>query len=447
MTETFTARRLPRQPGISGWNAILPPPGPPRSLDQDVTVDFAVIGAGFAGLSAAWRLHQLNPGARIAVMEAGRVGEGPAGRNSGFMIDLPHDLSSEDYAGHGTESDRLQIRLNRLAIGFAREIARACGMSRALFDPCGKINGAATAAGDRLNRNYAEHLRTLGEACELLDAARMRAITGTDYYLSGLYSPGTVMIQPAAYIRRIAESLATDVAVYERSPVQRIAREGALWRLDSTRGSVSAERVILGVNGHAESFGFYRRRLMHIFTYASMTDVLSPAQAAALGGEQTWGITPADPMGATVRRIRSDNGDRIVFRSRFTYDPSMEVSERRLRAVGRMHERRFAMRFPCLAGLSMAHVWAGHLCLSYNGVPAFGEVAENLYSACCQNGLGTVKGTLSGMAAAELASGQRTEAVDALLSFPPPSRLPPEPLAWLGANTYLRFKEWKAGRE
>jgi glycine/D-amino acid oxidase-like deaminating enzyme len=37
------------------------------------------------------------------LLEAGRVAEGAAGRNSGFMIDLPHELTSEDYAGAGDD--------------------------------------------------------------------------------------------------------------------------------------------------------------------------------------------------------------------------------------------------------------------------------------------------------------------------------------------------------
>ena len=73
--------------------------------------------------------------------------------------------------------------------------------------------------------------------------------------------------------------------------------------------------------------------------------------------------------------------------------------------MGRAHDRAFAARFPMLSGVAMEYRWGGRLCLSLNGSPAFGEVAEGLYAACCQNGLGTVKGTLAGMLAADLAAG------------------------------------------
>ena len=88
---------LPANPGISGWRGILPPRKSHKQLDENQNADYLVIGAGFAGLSAARRLNQLQPDAKIVVLEACEVSEGPAGRNSGFMIDLPHDLSSVSY--------------------------------------------------------------------------------------------------------------------------------------------------------------------------------------------------------------------------------------------------------------------------------------------------------------------------------------------------------------
>ena len=73
------------------------------------------------------------------------MAEGAAGRNSGFMIDLPHDLASEDYAGSG--DDRKVISLNRQAIDFARSAVEEYGIDANYFDPVGKVNGAASAAG------------------------------------------------------------------------------------------------------------------------------------------------------------------------------------------------------------------------------------------------------------------------------------------------------------
>ncbi|MEM6464451.1 MAG: FAD-dependent oxidoreductase [Pseudomonadota bacterium] len=255
------------------------------------------------------------------------------------------------------------------------------------------------------------------------------------------------MIQPAAYIRALADGLSSRISLYEKSPVLALQRSSGTWTLKGHNGAVEAPKVILAVNGHAESFGFFKRRLMHVFTYASMTRAMTETQINTLGGERRWSVTPADPMGVTVRRISGTGGDRIVVRSRFTYNPSMQVSDRSLQSIAMLHRRKFRDRFDTLPDLEFEYCWGGHLCLSWNNVPAFGEIDEGIFSACCQNGLGTAKGTLSGLAAAELASGVESDTVAALLAEAEPRPLPPEPIAWLGANATMRFKEWRAGRE
>tara|TARA_R110002072_G_scaffold11431_37_gene51762 strand:+ start:4080 stop:5426 length:1347 start_codon:yes stop_codon:yes gene_type:complete len=445
----YAACRVPVHSGPAAWSTILPGQAAPDLLSEAVTADFAVVGGGFAGLSAARRLTQLNPGARIVVLEAGRLAEGAAGRNSGFMIDLPHDLSSDDYAGRGAASDREIIALNRAAIAFTREAVADYRIDAAFFDPAGKVNGAVSKAGDRRNRRYAAHLAALGETSEMLDAAAMYALTGSRYYLSGLFTPGTVMIQPAGYIRSLGRGLRENgVRICENAPVTKIRRTGPDWVVTTPKGQVSAGQVILANNGHLESFGFARQRLMHIFLYASMTVDLDAAAVRQLGGAPRWGVTPSDPMGTTLRRIdTAQGGNRIITRTCASFRPGMEASPAALERATRVHHKKFSDRFPALAGVRTEYSWAGHLCLSRNGVSVMGKLDDGLYAACCQNGLGTVRGTLTGMGAAELASGQASAITRHFGKQGAPSKLPPPPFAEIGANAYLRWKEWRAGKE
>lgn len=447
MTERIEVKRLPKQPGAAAWNAILPAQGAPHVLESDNIADIAIIGGGFTGLSAARRLLQLDSNLKIALLEAGRIAEGPAGRNSGFMIDLPHDLASEDYAGHGMDADKRQTEQNRFAISFAGSAVEEYGITSEAYSPVGKTNAAVSRRGESFNHAYGEHLTRMDESFEMLDDKAMREMTGVPYYLSGLFTPGTTMLQPAMYIRGLAGGLSRTIALYENSPVVKMERQQDDWKLMTPKGSIRAGKVVLATNGHAESFGFFPRRLMHVFTYASMTRRLSEDEVRTLGGVPNWGVTPADPMGATVRRVSGTGGDRIVVRFRFTYDPSMEVSNTRLRRISRLHEESFMRRFTMLKNVPMEYRWAGHLCLSRNGVSAFGEVAQNIYAACCQNGLGTARGTLSGIAAAELMLNEPSELAESFLAQDNPKRLPPEPIAWVGANAYLRYREWCAGVE
>ena len=97
-------RHLPDLQGPAAWDAILPSRAAYPTAPDNARYDVVIVGAGFAGLSAARRLTQIDPKLRIAVLDALAIGQGGTGRNSGFMIDLPHDLASEDYGGALTKT-------------------------------------------------------------------------------------------------------------------------------------------------------------------------------------------------------------------------------------------------------------------------------------------------------------------------------------------------------
>ncbi len=435
--------------GESGWSAILSQRIPRSELTADIEADYCIVGAGFAGLAAARRLIQIHRNARVVVLEAATAGSGPAGRNSGFMIDLPHVLSSSSYAGQ-TASDQRDIKLNRHAIAFVRKAVDEFDLAEEAFRAEGKINAAASRSGVLANQQYFEHLDKLGEPCELLDAKAMQAITGSSYYLGGLRTPGTAMIQPALLVRGIADGLANldNCELYEQSAVLSFQKQGDRWKLSTAKGSVLSSKTILAVNGFVENFGFYQRRLMHVNLYASMTRELSADEVLELNGKERWGFTPSDPFGTTVRKINDSGGHRLIIRNRFTYDPSLVTRNAQLQNAAHDHDKSFRGRFPMLADVTMQYRWSGRLCLSRNHAWALGQVADNLYSACCQNGLGTTKGTVAGIIAAEMACERQ---VDSLMpefeNYGLPQKLLAEPFMTVGARAYLKLREWQAGQD
>ena len=166
-----------------------------------------------------------------------------------------------------------------------------------------------------------------------------------------------------------------------------------------------------------------------------------------MGGEARWGFTPADPLGTTVRRISGTGGDRIIIRNCASYDPKMRSSAAKMQSIAKTHIESFNARFPMLEGVEMEHCWDGRLCLSLNSVFALGELEAGLYSACCQNGLGTAKGTAAGIIAAEQAVGAGDTLMPDYQAEKAPKKLPPEPFMWLGANSVMKWKEFRAGKE
>ncbi|MGY0613780.1 NAD(P)/FAD-dependent oxidoreductase [Vibrio sp. FJH11] len=448
MQKRINVNKLPADKGEAAWNSILGKQVTYPTIEKNGCYDWVIVGGGFAGMAAARRLTQLlGSNERIAVLEAGRLAHGPAGRNSGFMIDLPHELNSETYSG-GMEDDLRKIKLNRVAIDFAKELAAEQEFDKQIFDPCGKVTAACTEKGQKHISNYAKHLDALNEKYELLSGSDLKNWTGTDFYSQGLFTPGAVMIQPAAFIRRSAAALQGKVDIYENSPVTEMTL-GDAHVLKTPKGNVTAKNVILAVNGHIQSFGFYPRQLLHVFTYASMTRKLTSEEVSRLGGVPDWGILPADPLGTTIRKISDyqGSGHRIIVRNQATLNQSLIASKSNMKRAELLQDISFKNRFPMLKGIDMEYRWGGRLCLSLNSVPAFGEVENRVFAASCQNGLGTVKGTLSGMMAAELAVSKRSPNLEEFIRHETPKKLPPEPFLSVGANMTMRWKEWLAGKE
>ena len=62
-----------------------------------------VVGGGYTGLWAAYRLTVLEPGARVVLLEADLCGGGPSGRNGGFVTNWWDELGTltERYGTDG----------------------------------------------------------------------------------------------------------------------------------------------------------------------------------------------------------------------------------------------------------------------------------------------------------------------------------------------------------
>ena len=293
----YSASKIPVDAAGSGWYEILPDPGPARELTNDIKADWVIVGASFAGLSAARRICEKQPNDKVVVLEAQRIAWGASGRNSGFFIDLPHNLRSEAYVSDYSD-DLKQIKKNRFAIEYANSMIEEFGLSQ-FASKIGRINAAADQVGLDGIEVYSKHLAVMSESFTELDQKQLKEITGTEYYLGGIHMPGCLLVQPAGYIRGIAENLPNNVQVFENSPALAI-KTGEECEIKSTKGSVKSKRVVLTVNGHLESFGLYEKRLMHIFLYGSMTRELTETECQKLGGDKEWGVTPAHPMGSTV---------------------------------------------------------------------------------------------------------------------------------------------------
>ena len=193
---SYTSNNNPVETGQNAWFSINSFPYQPRILEQNINCDWLILGGGFAGLSAAYRLRQLRPKDKVVVIDALKIGEGSAGQNSGFMIDLPHNISASGNYTDSLEKDKKTIELHRHAMRFAKEIAEECNVAKEDFLQIGKINGAATESSIVWNDQYQKQLQDLKEDHQVFDRKEMKELTGSEFYESGLYTPGTVYFIP-----------------------------------------------------------------------------------------------------------------------------------------------------------------------------------------------------------------------------------------------------------
>src|SRR5499427_869938 len=96
----------------SYWAATSgPEPDGIQTLEGDRRVDVAVIGGGYTGLAAAYRLAGTH-GLETVVLEANRIGWGASGRNGGFALITLGKVGLEDRIRHwGLETARRSIAL------------------------------------------------------------------------------------------------------------------------------------------------------------------------------------------------------------------------------------------------------------------------------------------------------------------------------------------------
>ena len=441
---SYTSNKNPVEIGQNAWLSINSFPYKSKILDQNTNCDWLILGGGFAGLSAAYRLTQLRPKDKVVVIDALKIGEGSAGQNSGFMIDLPHNISASGNYTDSLEKDKKTIELHRHAMQFAKDIAEECRVSKEDFLHVGKINGAATPSSVSWNDQYQKQLQDLSEDHQVFDRKEMKELTGSEFYESGLYTPGTILFHPSNYVRTIASKLRESCDVFDNTPATSISSQNNSWLVQTPKASISSANIIFAINGHIQNFGFYKNRLIHLFTFAAVTQKFSKEE---LSGQDQWGITPANPVGTTVRKIKDGDGFRLLVRNQWQCHQSMQIDQSILEAKGQQLRQSFEIRFPMLKDLPFEFTWGGKVCLSMNNVPAFGELDRGLYSACCSNGLGSINGTLAGKFIIDKLCQSNDQTYLSFENVEKPRLLPPNFLTQMGANINIKTKEWRAGRE
>ncbi|MBP0583299.1 FAD-binding oxidoreductase [Labrys sp. LIt4] len=423
----------PNYPARCGWNVMLPPRQARPALEGPMSVPYAVIGAGYTGIAAAWRLAELAPGAEIALLEASVVGEGSSARNSGF---LGRRVMPKEPGDRAAERARIQSRFQAEGFDWLEERIRTCGIGCNLTR-AGYIRAAATEQGQAVVRAALEVARSNALGHELLSRADLERRIGTAYYGMGLYLEDSYLLQPAALVRGLADALPSQVILYENTPVLSLRRDGK-WRIETPGGIVLADTIVLATNGFITRFGYLKSRLVTIYTYAAVTEALPDADRQWAGEDTDWGVLPSHRLGTTLRRV---GADRLMVRSLYAYEGELETTQ-----VTRALRQRFERRWPALSHVPFDYVWGGTTALTMNGSPWWGRIDENAYASGGCNGGGIVKGVLLGKYLAQLIAGQGDPG-ELIGSLGLANWIAPEPFRTVGFHVASAYGQRKAGME
>ena len=419
--------KLPADDHSCGWIEVLPQRRPVLSLSGDQRADWVILGAGYTGVAAARRLAELCPNDRVVVVDAQRAGESASGRNSGFMV----DVSTPRYAVE-TGQDELYLRkyaVNTAAIELLRKTVTDNGIE-CQWSQTGKYHGAADPANTSELEAIAQFCQRLGFEHEVLDAKAVSQRLGVSYYQGAVFTPETVLVQPAALSRGLALTLPESVSLYEKTPITGIDF-GTTLRLHSPNGTINAKRLILAANGFLPGMGVLNSKLMPLTLTASMTRVLEPDERPESGSDDNWGVLSAHPTGATVRYTKDH---RVVIRNTSEFWPRLHMNSTQLNQRQHLHENGLKARFPGIKGSAIDYTWSGVTCVSLNGMPYFGALKDNVFASGGYNGSGLARGTMAGHLLVDYALGCDSELLRNVLDGPQPTWIPPRPFLDLGAH-------------
>ncbi|GAB3436278.1 FAD-binding oxidoreductase [Massilia solisilvae] len=344
-----------------------------------------IIGAGFAGLGTACSLHERGM-ADLVVLEAQHVGFGASGRNGGFV-----------FGGFSLDERALQSQAG------AAEAQALYGMSVAAVETirgrirrhgiaCDAREAGAILANwfddDRLldarQRFMAEHM---GVQWQRISRADLGELLQTTRYHGGLFEPAAFHFHPLKYAQGLARVLSGHgIAIHEHSRVARIERDGARWRITTTRGQVRAREVVMCCGGY---LGRLHRKLssaaLPIATYVMTTEPLGARLAEAI---RTQAAVYDTRFAFDYYRALPD--------TRLLWGGRIAVRDRDAASVARLLYGDMLKVYPQLAGVRVEHAWSGLMSYARHKMPQVGRLPDGMWYAMGFGGHGVGPTTLAG---------------------------------------------------
>lgn len=153
----------------------------------------------------------------MVLVDAGRIGDGAAGRCAGFAIDLAHNSRNKHFA-EDKKGNEEEFHVNSEGIAYLQRAVEELGVD-CDWDPSGKYHAAATDRGLRCLRCLRETSQALTQIGKAHSRISKDEITGSRHDLAAVHTPGTVLVEPAKYLVNLKDRLPENVEIFEKTPV------------------------------------------------------------------------------------------------------------------------------------------------------------------------------------------------------------------------------------
>ncbi|SIT41377.1 Glycine/D-amino acid oxidase, deaminating [Paraburkholderia piptadeniae] len=363
----------------------------------DGHVDVAVIGGGFTGLSAAMALGKR--GATVTVLDAGRIGGGASGRNGGQC----NTGVAHDYAAL-----REQLGIER-AQGCYRAYAEAVATVERLIREeqidCDYLaSGKLKLAAKPQHLAHLEHTaelirREVDPDVEIIPRERIRSEVESDSFFGGLLHKRGGQMHMGKFAVGLANAAVRNGArLFEHAAVTSIAKDGGAYQIESARGTLRAQQVLIatGPSRHGP-FGWYRRRMAPVGSFIIVTEQL-PAEHLARLLPNRRSYTTSRLM-HNYFRVTPDS--RLLFGGRARFTASEQPSDEK---SGRILQANLAHMFPSLANARIDYCWGGLVDITADRLPRAGQ-HDGIYFSMGYSGHGTQMSTHMGQVMAEVIAG------------------------------------------
>ena len=424
-----------------GWLNQLPKRINFKSLNQNLSSDYLIVGAGYTGLSAARKLSEIDNKKKIIIVDAQMAGEGGSSRNSGYLVDTTLNdgfISNKDIHNYKSKVQIYNLGINAVK-KYIKEYQVDCD-----WNACGKYFASSKLEDLNKVKLFSNLLTNLKFENEIFHKEDLKKRLGTSFYNIGIYTKGGILLNPAKLVRSMIDTLPKNVELYENTQLLKWKLLNNKVECNFLKYKIVTEKIIFCNNGFLRSLNIKKNYSFPITLTASMTRPLKENEFNSIGSPSEWGVLPIRPMGATIRFTKDK---RILIRNTAEVRNPNLMNSNDLNSRIKIHNLGIKKRFPNLPDNLIENSWSGIVCRSSNSSQIFEKIDNNIYVAGCYNGSGIGVGTFFGEQIALMASNQHSSEIPIIENIKKPSWLLPQPFLNIGIYTRLAYERIKARSE